>query len=46
LQVLDANDNIPAFSAGSFSFDVYESAAKGIQVLVIALMHFEQMIEP
>ena len=31
-QVLDANDNIPEFTGGSFSFDVYESAAKGTQV--------------
>ena len=28
----DANDNIPLFMGPSFSFDVYESAAKGTQV--------------
>ena len=32
LVVQDANDNIPTFSAPSFSFDVYESAGKGVQV--------------
>ena len=35
--MLDANDNIPEFTEGSFSFDVYESAAKGTQVC--ALIH-------
>ena len=32
LVVQDANDNIPTFAAPSFSFDVYESAGKGVQV--------------
>ena len=32
LVVQDANDNIPSFSAQTFSFDVYESAGKGSQV--------------
>ena len=32
LVVSDANDNIPTFSAQTFSFDVYESAGKGSQV--------------
>ena len=32
LVVQDANDNIPTFAATSFSFDVYESAGKGVQV--------------
>ena len=36
LQVQDANDNIPTFMGQSFSFDVYESAAKGTQVGKIA----------
>ena len=30
--MIDANDNIPEFTESSFSFDVYESAAKGTQV--------------
>ena len=30
--MVDSNDNIPEFTEGSFSFDVYESAAKGTQV--------------
>ena len=32
VKVIDANDNIPEFTESSFSFDVYESAAKGTQV--------------
>ena len=36
LVVQDANDNIPTFAAPSFSFDVYESAGKGVQVKLTA----------
>ena len=35
--MLDSNDNIPEFTEDSFSFDVYESAAKGTQVSSLPL---------